>query len=120
MRIYLFFRDNDDHPDGTAANGLNLVGAHVYGKVQLSGPTPVQGVHVVVFKGSHGTGSLPNTEYVLETFTDSEGEFSFHSIDTGNHTIVIFYPGYEWGRFVLNVAQSDQVIQLPTHTLVAL
>lgn len=118
MRIYLAYKYNDDYPDGTWGNGLDLVSGYLCGKVTASGQA-VADAEVILVEGSTDAKPQELTSYAAKIKTDSNGAWNLPFEKTGNHTVYVAKSGYKHLRKVYNIGALDQNIFFPEAQLEA-
>ena len=121
MRIYLAYAYGDDYPDGTWANGLNLLSGIASGKVlKDSDSAVIVGADVILVKGTKTANPQSLTSYVARTTTDSDGAYALPFDVSGAHTIYVVKSGYKHMYKTYTIGAVDQNLVFPDARMVTI
>ena len=119
MRIYLAYAYGDDYPDGTWANGLNLLSGIASGKVlKDSDSSVIVGADVILSKGTQTANPQSLTSYVARTITDNDGAYALPFDVSGVHTIYVVKSGYKHMYKSYTIGAADQNLVFPDARMV--
>ena len=121
MRVYLGFKHNDDYPDSSWANGLDLLSGFISGKVvKDSDSAAISGADVILVKGNQSANPQSLTSYVARTTTDDDGYYCLPFDVSGDHTVYVVKSGYKHMYKSYNIGAPDQNVVFPEARMVTL
>lgn len=119
MRIYLAYKYNDDYPDATWANGLDILSGFLSGNVvKDSDGLPIQDADVILVQGAQTANPQDLTSYTAKTTTDADGAYSLPFGVSGDHTVYVVKSGYKHMLKTYNIGAVDQNLTFPDARMV--